>query len=91
VRSLATATRTASFIDAIERRSLCLAAVVRLSGVRVLQASKAALLCRIEEHVRWIPREHLCEGTTIHRVGDTGVLVVPRAFAVEWGLVPYDG
>jgi len=68
-----------------------LTAVVRLSGVQVVQESSAALLCRIEEHVRWIPREQLREGTTIRNVGDTGVLVVPRTFAVEWGLVPYEG
>ena len=65
--------------------------MVTLSGVQVVRESGVALLCRIEEHVRWIPREQLREGTTIHHVGDTGVLVVPRAFAVEWGLVPYEG
>jgi hypothetical protein len=65
--------------------------MVTLSGVQVVQESGSAILCRIEEHVRWIPRKQLREGTTIRHVGDTGVLVVPRTFAVEWGLVPYDG
>jgi hypothetical protein len=65
--------------------------VVKLDGVEVLRESDVSLLCRIEGHERWIPLDKLCEGTTIRRVGDTGVLVIPRTFAVEWGLTPYDG
>jgi hypothetical protein len=64
--------------------------VVKLTGVKVLQKSDAALLCDIEGHERWIPHDKLCEGSTIRRVGDVGTIVVPRAFAVEWGLTPYD-
>lgn len=67
------------------------APVVKLTGVDVLRESDDALLCRIEGHERWIPRVQLCEGTTIRRKGDAGVLVIPRDFAVEWGLTPYDG
>ena len=65
--------------------------MVSLAGVEVVRESDAALLCRIEGHERWIPREKLLAGTTIARKGDTGTLIVPRQFAVEWGLVPYDG
>jgi hypothetical protein len=65
--------------------------VVTLGGVEVVRESDAALLCRIEGHERWIPRDKLCDGTTIRKKGDTGTLVVPRQFAVEWGLTPYDG
>ena len=65
--------------------------MVTLGDVHVLRESDAALLCKIEGHERWIPRDKLCEGTTIRKTGDTGTLVVPRQFAVEWGLTPYDG
>jgi hypothetical protein len=65
--------------------------VVTLPNVLVLRESDAALLCQIEGHERWIPRDKLCDGTTIRQKGDTGTLVVPRSFAVEWGLTPYDG
>jgi hypothetical protein len=64
--------------------------VVTLTEVEVVRESDVALFCRIEGHDRWIPRDKLCEGTTIRRTGDTGTLVVPRQFAVEWGLTPYD-
>ena len=65
-------------------------AMVKLDGVQVLRESDIALLCQIEGHVRWIPRDKLREGSTVGRVGDTGTIVVPRDFAVEWGLTPYD-
>ena len=64
--------------------------MVRLTEVEVIKESDVSLFCRIEGHVRWIPRDKLCEGTTIQRTGDKGTLVVPRQFAVEWGLTPYD-
>ena len=64
--------------------------VVKLTGVKVLQTSDVALLCQIEGHDRWIPRDKLHDGSTVRRVGDVGTIVVPRAFAVEWGLTPYD-
>ena len=67
------------------------AAVVTLRDVLVVRESNVALLCQIEGHERWIPRDKLCEGTTVKTKGDTGTLVVPRQFAVEWGLTPYDG
>ena len=66
------------------------AAMVKLDDVQVLRESDVALLCQIEGHVRWIPRDKLREGSTVGRVGDTGTIVVPRDFAVEWGLTPYD-
>ena len=64
--------------------------MVTLGGVTVVQESDAALLCRIEGRERWIPRDKLREGTTVRCVGDTGSLVVPRTFAMEWGLIAYD-
>jgi hypothetical protein len=64
--------------------------VVKLTGVKVLQGSDVALLCQIEGHDRWIPLDKLCDGSTVRRVGDVGTIVVPRPFAVEWGLTPYD-
>ena len=65
--------------------------MVTLANVLVLRESDVALLCQIEGHERWIPRDKLCDGTTIHQKGDTGTLVVPTQFAVEWGLTPFDG
>jgi hypothetical protein len=48
-------------------------------------------VCRIDGRERWIPRNKIREGTTIANVGDNGTLVLARQFAMEWGLVPYDG
>ncbi len=64
--------------------------MVTVGGVTVVQESDAALLCRIDGRERWIPRDKLREGTTVGCVGDTGSLVVPRTFAMEWGLIAYD-
>ena len=63
--------------------------MVTLGDVLVLRESDSALLCRIDGHDRWVPRRKLCEGTTVRVMGDVGVIVVPRQFAVEWGLTPY--
>jgi hypothetical protein len=65
--------------------------MVTLGGVTVLRESTTSLLCRIDDREHWIPIDKLREGSTVHHVGDIGVLVVPRAFAVEWGLIEYDG
>jgi len=64
--------------------------VVTLHEVLVLRESDTSLFCRIEGHDRWIPLDKLCEGSTVRRLGDLGTIVVPRSFAVEWGLTPYD-
>jgi hypothetical protein len=64
--------------------------VITLRNVEVVRESDSSILCRIEGHDRWIPTEQLREGTTIRRRGDVGTLVVPRAFAAEWGLTPFD-
>jgi hypothetical protein len=64
--------------------------MVTLVGVTVLRESDSSLLCRIDGRQYWIPRDKLREGSTARRIGETGVLVLARVFAVEWGLVPYD-
>ena len=64
--------------------------MVALGGVAVLRVTYTSMLCRIDGREHWIPLDKVREGTTVRQVGDTGQLVVPRAFAVEWGLVPYD-
>src|SRR5690349_20195373 len=76
-------------LDAPSWREYARYHVVTLGNVVVVRESEAALLCRIDGHDRWIPRDKLCDGTTIAGKGDTGTLIVPRQFAVEWGLVPY--
>jgi hypothetical protein len=64
--------------------------MVTLGGVTVLRATDTSMLCRIDNREHWIPRDKVREGTTIAHAGDSGTLVVPRTFAIEWGLVPYD-
>jgi hypothetical protein len=64
--------------------------VISLSEVEVVNESEAALQCRVGSKSYWIPRDKIREGTTIQGAGDTGTLVLPRQFAVEWGLVGYD-
>jgi len=64
-------------------------AFVTVPDVSVLRVLDYALLCQIGTHLRLIPREELRDGSTIRLKGDVGVLVVPSAYAVEWGLVPY--
>ena len=64
--------------------------MVTLHDVLVLRESDTDLFCRIEGRDRWIPRDKLCAGSTVRRLGDLGTIVVPRPFAVEWGLTPYD-
>lgn len=66
-------------------------ALVRVPNVTVLRALGDALMCRIEQHVRLISIGQLRDGSTIRQKGDVGVLVVPRPYAVEWGLTAYDG
>jgi hypothetical protein len=58
--------------------------------VTVLRALDDALMCRIEKRVRWIPMEQLPDGSTIHQQA-WGRSSYPGHYAVEWGLVPYDG
>jgi hypothetical protein len=65
-------------------------AFVTLPDVSVLCVLDYALMCRIETHLRLIPKEQLRDGSTISQQGDVGVLVVPTAYAVEWGLVADD-
>jgi hypothetical protein len=63
-------------------------AFVTVAEVTVLRALDYALLCQIEKHLRLIHRDQIRDGSTIRQAGDVGVLVVPRPYAVEWGLVP---
>jgi hypothetical protein len=65
-------------------------AFVALRDVIVLRALDYALLCLIEKRLRLIPKEQLRDGSTIRQKGDVGVLVVPRPYAVEWGLVRHN-
>ena len=63
-------------------------AFVTVADVTVLRAFDYALICQIEKHLRLIHRDQIRDGSTIRQAGDVGVLVVPRPYAVEWGLVP---
>ena len=66
-------------------------AFVAVPDVTVVRALDYALMCLIEKHLRLIPREQLQDGSTVRRQGDVGVLVVPRSYAVEWGLSAIGG
>jgi hypothetical protein len=61
-------------------------ALVTVRDVSVLRVLDYALVCQIGEHLRLIAREQLQDGSTICQKGDVGVVVVPRQYAVEWGL-----
>jgi hypothetical protein len=62
---------------------------VTVPDVTVLRALDYALLCRIEKHVRLIHMDQLRDGSTIHHTGDVGVLIVPKPYAIEWGLLAW--
>src|SRR5437764_1364610 len=40
---------------------------------------------------RWIAPTQLQRGSTVARQGDVGIIVLKRPFAVEHGLVPFQG
>jgi len=64
---------------------------IEIRGVTVMRQTDVALLCRMGNQDCWIAPTQLQPGSTIARQGDVGILVLERAYAVEHGLVPFQG
>ena len=64
---------------------------IEIRGVTVMGQTELALLCRMGKQHRWIAPTHFQPGSTVARQGDMGTIVLKRPFAVEQGLVPFQG
>jgi len=64
---------------------------IEIRGATVIQQTDVALLCRMANQHRWIALTELRPGSTVARQGDVGIIVLERPFAVEQGLVPFQG
>ena len=64
---------------------------IEIRGVTVMRQADGALLCRMGTQHRWIATSYLQPGSTIACEGDVGIIVLERPFAVEQGLVPFQG
>ena len=64
---------------------------IEIRGVTVMRQTDVALLCRMGSQHRWIAPSQFQPGSTVVRQGDVGIIVLKRPFAVEHGLVPFQG
>ena len=64
---------------------------IEIRGVTVMRQAAGALLCRMGNQQRWIAPTQLRPGSTVAREGDVGIVVLKRPFAVEQGLVAFQG
>ena len=64
---------------------------IEIRGVTVMRQTDVALLCRMGNQHRWIAPTQLQPGSTVAHSGDVGTIVLKRPFAVEQGLVPFQG
>jgi len=64
---------------------------IEIRGVTVMRQTDGALLCRMGKQHRWIVPSQLQRGSTVACQGDVGTIVLKRPFAVEQGLVPFQG
>ena len=64
---------------------------IEIRGVTVIRHTDLALLCRMGKQDRWIAPTQFQRGSTVARQGDVGTIVLKRPFAVEQGLVPFQG
>ena len=64
---------------------------IEIRGVTVMRQTDMALLCRMGSQHRWIAPIRFQVGSTVVRQGDVGTIVLKRPFAVEEGLVPFQG
>ena len=64
---------------------------IEIRGVTVMRHTDAALLCRMVHQRRWIARTQVQRGSTVTRQSNVGTIVLKRPFAVEQGLVPFQG
>jgi len=63
---------------------------IEIRGVTVMRQTEVELLCRLGNQHRWIAPSQLQPGTVACE-GDVGIIVLKRPFAVEQGLVPFQG
>jgi hypothetical protein len=64
---------------------------IEIRGVTVMRQTDGALLCRMGNQHRWIVPTQFQPGSTVACEGDVGTIVLERPFAVERGLVPFQG
>lgn len=64
---------------------------IEIRGVTVTRETDVALLCRMGSQHRWITPAELQPGSTVACLGDAGIVVLKRPFAIEQGLVPFQG
>ena len=64
---------------------------IEIRGVIVMRQTDVALLCRMGNQHRWIAPTQFQSGSTVARQGDVGTIVLKRPFAVEQGLVAFQG
>ena len=64
---------------------------IEIRGVTVTRETDVALLCRMGNQDRWIAATELQPGSTVACLGAVGTVVLKRPFAVEQGLVPFQG
>ena len=64
---------------------------LEIRGVTVMLQTEVELLCRLENQHRWIAPSRLQPGSTVGCEGGAGIIVLKRPFAVEQGLVPFQG
>ena len=64
---------------------------IEIRGVTVMGQTDVALLCRMGKQHRWIAPTEFQRGSTVAREGDVGIIVLKRPFAIEQGLVPFQG
>ena len=64
---------------------------IEIRGVTVMRKTNGALLCRMGHQHRWIAPTQFQQGSTVARQGDVGIIVLKRPFAVEQGLVAFQG
>lgn len=64
---------------------------IEIRGVAVARETDVALFCRMGNQHRWIAPAQLQPGSTVACLGDVGIVVLKRPFAVEQGLVPFQG
>jgi len=64
---------------------------IEIRAVTVMRQTDEALLCRMGNQQRWIAPTQLQPGSTVACEGDVGIIVLKRPFAVERGLVPFQG
>ncbi len=64
---------------------------IEIRGATVMRQTDVALLCRMGNQHRWIASTQLQAGSTVACKGDVGIIVLKRPFAVEQGLVPFQG